>query len=52
MSKINAPKILKWIPVAIAGIVAVVQTLGEQKQQERIDDMDERIKSLEKDESQ
>lgn len=46
-------KFMKWIPVVIAGIVAMAQTIGEQKQQERIDDMDERIKSLEsRDESQ
>lgn len=47
MKKFEAGKLLKWIPVAIAGIVAVAQAVGEQKESERIDEMDERIARLE-----
>ena len=42
-------KFLKWIPVAAAGIVAVCQAVGEQKEADRIDDMEERIARLETD---
>ena len=47
MKKIDMSKFLKWIPVAVAGIVAVYQAVGEQKESERIDDMEERIAKLE-----
>lgn len=51
--KINNSKLFKWIPVVVAGIVAMAQIIGEQKREAQIDDMDERIKSLEsRDESQ
>ena len=43
----NWSKLLKWIPVAIAGVVAVCQSIGDQKEAERIDDMEERIAKLE-----
>ena len=45
-------KWLKWIPVAIAAVVAAAQTIGEQKQQERIDDLDDRISKLEGEDSE
>lgn len=47
MKKFEMGKLLKWIPVAVAGIVAVYQAVGEQKEAERIDDMEERIARLE-----
>lgn len=47
MKKFEMSKLLKWIPVAVAGIVAVYQAVGEQKEAERIDDMEERIARLE-----
>ena len=47
MKKFEIGKLLKWVPVAIAGIVAVCQAVGEQKESERIDDMEERIAKLE-----
>lgn len=50
MKKINISKLTKWIPVLIAGAVAVVQAIGEQKEEERINDMEERIAKLEEDE--
>lgn len=47
MKKFEVSKLLKWIPVAIAGVVAVCQSIGDQKEAERIDDMEERIAKLE-----
>lgn len=47
MKKFEMGKLLKWIPVAVAGIVAVYQAVGDQKEAERIDDMEERIARLE-----
>lgn len=47
MKKFEVSKLLKWIPVAIAGAVAVYQSIGDQKEAERIDDMEERIAKLE-----
>lgn len=44
---INIKSILKWVPVIIAGGVAVVQAISEQKEAERIDDMEERLIKLE-----
>ena len=49
MKKIDMSKFLKWIPVAVAGIVAVYQAVGEQKEADRIDDIEERIARLETD---
>ena len=53
--KINKDFIVKWIPVAITAIVTGVVTLaegiGNQKTEDRIDSMDERIKKLENGES-
>lgn len=43
----NTKNIVKWIPVVIAAAVAAFQTIGEQKEQEKIDDMDRRITNLE-----
>ena len=43
----NKKSIIKWIPVVIAAAVAAFQTIGEQKEQERIDAMDARIAKLE-----
>lgn len=43
-------KLLKWVPVIIAGAVAVFQAIGEQKEEERINDMEERIAKLENEE--
>lgn len=40
-------KFSKWIPVIVAGVVAVCQAIGEQKEEERIDDMESRIAKLE-----
>lgn len=49
-NKINA-KFLKWLPVIataiVAGVSALAEGIGEQKTEERIDSMDERIKKLE-----
>ena len=43
----NFKKFSKWIPVIGAAIVAVYQSIGEMKEEERIDDMEERIAKLE-----
>ena len=48
MKKIEIGGLLKWIPVAVAGIVAVYQAMSDQKESERIDDMEERIAKLER----
>lgn len=47
MKKFEIGKLLKWVPVVIAGAVAVFQAVGEQKESDRIDDMEERIAKLE-----
>lgn len=47
MKEFKIGKLLKWVPVAIAAVVAGYQTLSEQKESERIDDMEERIARLE-----
>ena len=47
MKKLEIGKLAKWIPVAIAGAVAVFQAIGEQNESERIDSMEERIAKLE-----
>lgn len=43
----NTKNIVKWIPVVIAAAVAAFQTIGEQKEQEKINAMDARITELE-----
>lgn len=54
MKKINA-KTLKWLPVVataiVTGIMTLVEGISEQKTEDRIDSMDERIKKLENGES-
>lgn len=47
MKKNEFGKLAKWFPVLVAGAVAVYQAVGEQKEAERIDDMEERIAKLE-----
>lgn len=47
MKKPDVGKLLKWIPVVIAGVVAVYQAIGDQKEADRIDDMEQRIAKLE-----
>lgn len=41
-------KNLKWMPVVITAIVSGIQTVMDIKQEDRIDDMDNRIKKIEK----
>ena len=43
----NFKSLLKWVPVVIAGVTAVVQAVSEQKEAERIDNMEERLNKLE-----
>lgn len=45
--KVNLKKGIKWIPVLIAAFVAGVQTVGEIKGEDRIDQMEKRIENLE-----
>ena len=52
MKKIDISKLSKWIPVLIAAAIAVRQAIGEQKEAERIDDMEERIAKLEENEEE
>lgn len=41
-------KVLKCsVPIVIAGALAVVQAIEEQREQKRIDDMEKRIEELE-----
>lgn len=47
MKNFEIKKLAKWIPVVIAGAVAVFQAIGEQNESERIDNMEERIAKLE-----
>lgn len=55
MKKIDAKSLMKWLPVfataLIAGITTLAEGIGDQKTEERIDSMDERIKKLENGES-
>lgn len=46
MSFVNS-KILKWSAIAVAGLAAAYQAFTEQKEEERIDDMEARIAALE-----
>lgn len=52
MKKIDISKLSKWVPVLIAGAIAVCQAIGEQKEAERIDNMEERIAKLEESEEE
>lgn len=45
--KFDAKKLFKWAPVVCAGVIATVQAIMEQKEADRIDDMEERIAKLE-----
>lgn len=45
--KFDTKKLLKWTPVVCAGVIATVQAIMEQKEADRIDDMEERIAKLE-----
>ena len=47
MKKFEAKKMFKWIPVVIAAAVAGIQQISEQKEAERIDNMENRIAKLE-----
>ncbi len=47
----NLKTLLKWVPVVIAGATAVVQAISEQKEAQRIDDMEERLIKLENQEN-
>ena len=47
MKKPDIGKLLKWVPVVIAGVVAVYQAIGDQKEAARVDEMEERIAKLE-----
>ena len=42
-----AKNVLKWIPVAIAAIAAGAQTIAEQKNEEKMEEMEERLSKLE-----
>lgn len=47
MFYIDFKKLVRWAPIAMAGVVAVVQAINEQKEEDRINDMDARIEKLE-----
>lgn len=40
-------KLVKWLPVAVAGVVACFQAVSEIKEADRINDMEDRIAKLE-----
>lgn len=44
---LNNKFIKKFLPIIFAAIVAIVQTIMDQKQTEQIDNFEERIKKLE-----
>lgn len=44
--------LMKWVPVVVAGATAVVQAISEQKEAQRIDDMEERLGKLENQENE
>lgn len=44
--------ILKWGAVAVAALIAAVSTISDQKELERVDDIDRRLKELEKNEEE
>ena len=42
-----AKSLVKWIPVAVAVVMAAIGEISGKLEQDRIDDMDERISKLE-----
>jgi len=44
--------LLKWGPVLIAAVMAASETLSEQKEAERIDNLEERLNKLENNENE
>lgn len=48
MVSFEIKKLIKWLPVVAAGLIASYQAVTEQKEQERIDDMESRIAELER----
>lgn len=48
MIKINVETLKKFAPFAIAAIFAAAEAIGEQKEKNRIEDMEKRIAELEK----
>lgn len=47
MPKFGITRLAKLAPIVMAGVMAVVQAIGEQKQQEKLDDMEARLAKLE-----
>ena len=47
MKKNGMEKLMKWVPVVVAGIVAMCQTFMEQQEEARVDRLEERISRLE-----
>lgn len=47
MKKNGMEKLMKWVPVVVAGIVAMCQTFMEQQEEARVDHLEERISRLE-----
>ena len=43
----DAKKVLKWIPVVIAAVVAVAQAIDERNKEEQMEDMEKRLTKLE-----
>lgn len=43
----DAKKVLKWIPVVIAAVVAGVQAIDERNKEEQMEDMEKRLTKLE-----
>ena len=46
--KFDTKKLLKWTPVVCAGVIATVKAIMEQKEDDQIDDMEERKGKIEK----
>lgn len=49
---VNGGFLMKAGPIIFAGIVAVCQAIADQKEADRIDDMEERLRKLEEDEEE
>ena len=43
----DAKKVLKWIPVVIAAVVAGTQAIDERNKEEQMEDMEKRLTKLE-----
>lgn len=43
----DAKKVLKWIPVVIAAVVAGAQAIDERNKEEQMEDMEKRLTKLE-----